>query len=144
MFPEGSIWQLHPFTPLSLPVFGADTQRHLYIFRAKGGETRKMAALLAKRAAHASDTEESHDGLIGNARLLVVLTGPYGEQTMRDLILDSNILCIAGGTEITYVLPVLLDIASRPQPRDRKISLVWVIRHRGDIDWVAPELNILK
>ena len=63
---------------------------------------------------------------------------------MRDLASDSNILCVAGGTGITYVLPVLLDIASRPQNRDRKLSLVWVIRHRSDINWVAPELAILK
>ncbi|KAF1966840.1 hypothetical protein BU23DRAFT_543701 [Bimuria novae-zelandiae CBS 107.79] len=144
MFPEGSIWQSHPFTPLSLPVFGADTQRHSYLFRAKGGETRKIAELTTKRAARAADPQESHDGLMGSARLSVVLTGPYGEQTMRDLASDSNILCIAGGTGITYVLPVLLDIASRPQNRDRKVSLVWVIRHRGDIDWVAPELALLK
>ncbi|KAF1359345.1 hypothetical protein EJ07DRAFT_156243, partial [Lizonia empirigonia] len=121
MFPESSIWQSHPFTPLSLPVFGADTQRHSYIFRAKKGETRKIAELSAKRAARSSDPQEAHEGLMGNARLSVVLTGPYGEQTMRDLASDSNILCIAGGTGITYVLPVLLDIASRLQNRDRKL-----------------------
>ncbi|KAJ4361097.1 uncharacterized protein N0V89_001666 [Didymosphaeria variabile] len=144
MFPEGSIWQSHPFTPLSLPVFGADTQKHSYIFRAKGGETRKIAELSAKRSARAADPQDSHEGLMGNARLSVVLQGPYGEQTMRDLASDSNILCIAGGTGITYVLPVLLDLASKPQNRDRKMSLVWVVRHRGDIDWVAPELAILK
>ncbi|KAL5434588.1 hypothetical protein PMIN07_006953 [Paraphaeosphaeria minitans] len=144
MFPEGSIWQAHPFTPLSLPVYSADTQRHSYIFRAKGGETQKIAELSAKRTARAIDPQESHEGLIGNARLSVVLQGPYGEHTMRDLASDSNILCIAGGTGITYVLPVLLDIASKPQNRYRKISLVWVIRQRGDIDWVAPELSILK
>ncbi|KAL1598150.1 hypothetical protein SLS59_007160 [Nothophoma quercina] len=144
MFPESSIWQAHPFTPLSLPVFGADTQHHSYIFRAKKGETRKIAELSAKRAARASDPQEANEGLMGNARLSVVLQGPYGEQTMGDLASDSNVLCIAGGTGITYVLPVLLDIASRPQNRDRKLSLVWVIRHRSDIDWVAPELQVLK
>jgi predicted ferric reductase len=144
MFPESSIWQAHPFTPLSLPKFGANTQHHSYIFRAKKGETRKIAELSAKRIARASDPQEASESLVGNARLSVVLQGPYGEQTMRDLASDSNILCIAGGTGITYVLPVLLDIASRPQNRDRKLSLVWVIRHRSDIDWVAPELAILK
>lgn len=144
MFPESSIWQAHPFTPLSLPIFGADTQRHSYIFRAKKGETRKIAELSAKRIARAADPQEASESLVGNARLSVVLQGPYGEQTMRDLASDSNILCIAGGTGITYVLPVLLDIASRPQNRDRKLSLVWVIRHRSDIDWVAPEFTILK
>jgi predicted ferric reductase len=143
-FPESSIWQSHPFTPLSLPVYGADTQRHSYIFRAKKGETRKIAELSAKRAARSTDHEESFEGLMGDAKLSVLLTGPYGEQTMRDLGTDTNVLCVAGGTGITYVLPVLLDIASRPQNRDRKLSLIWVVRHRGDIDWVAPELAVLK
>ncbi|KAH7069587.1 ferric reductase like transmembrane component-domain-containing protein [Paraphoma chrysanthemicola] len=144
MFPESSIWQSHPFTPLSLPVYGADSQRHSYIFRSKKGETKKIAALSAKRTARMKDHEESHEGLMADARLSVVLTGPYGERTLRDLPVDSNILCIAGGTGITYVLPVLLDLASRPQTIDRHMSLIWVIRHRRDLDWVAPELAILK
>jgi predicted ferric reductase len=144
MFPESSIWQSHPFTPLSQPVYGADSQRHSYIFRAKKGETKKIAALSAKRAAHMNSHEEAHEGLMADAKLSVVLTGPYGERTMRDLPVDSNILCVAGGTGITYVLPVLLDLASRPQSMDRRMSLIWVIRHRSDIDWVTPELAILK
>lgn len=144
MFPESSIWQSHPFTPLSQPVYGADSQRHSYIFRAKKGETKKIAALSAKRAAHMNSHEEAHEGLMADAKLSVVMTGPYGERTMRDLPVDSNILCIAGGTGITYVLPVLLDLASRPQSIDRRMSLIWVVRHRNDIDWVAPELAILK
>lgn len=143
-FPESSIWQSHPFTPLSLPIFGADSQKHSYIFRAKKGETRKIAELSAKRTARMDHHEESHEGLMADARLSVLLTGPYGERTMRDLPNDSNIFCIAGGTGITYVLPVLLDLASRPQTPDRKMSLVWVVRRRSDIDWVAPELAVLK
>ncbi|KAF1911243.1 ferric reductase like transmembrane component-domain-containing protein [Ampelomyces quisqualis] len=143
-FPESSIWQSHPFTPLSLPIFGADTQRHSYIFRAKKGETKKIAALSAKRAARSNSHEESHESLMADARLSVLMTGPYGERTMSDLSPDSNILCIAGGTGITYVLPVLLDLATRPQSLDRRMSLIWVIRHRKDLDWVAPELAVLK
>ncbi|KAF1945131.1 ferric-chelate reductase-like protein [Clathrospora elynae] len=143
-FPDSSIWQSHPFTPLSHPVLGADTQRHSYIFRAKKGETRKITELSSKRIARMKDHEESHEGLMADARLSVLMTGPYGERTMRNLASDSNILCVAGGTGITYVLPVLLDLASRPQTPDRHMSLVWVVRRRSDIDWVAPELAILK
>ncbi|KAH7397275.1 ferric reductase [Pyrenochaeta sp. MPI-SDFR-AT-0127] len=144
MFPESSIWQSHPFTPLSLPVYGADSQRHSYIFRAKKGETRKIAALSARRTARMKNHEESHETLMADARLSAVLTGPYGERTLRHLSPDSNVLCIAGGTGITYVLPVLLDLASRPQSANRHMSLVWVVRRRSDIDWVAPELAVLK
>ena len=144
MFPESSIWQSHPFTPLSLPIYGADSQRHSYIFRAKKGETKKIAGLSERRIARKTDHQESHEGLMADARLSVVMTGPYGEKTMRNLSPDSNIICIAGGTGITYALPVLLDLASRPQTPDRHMSLVWVVRRRSDIDWVAPELAILK
>ncbi|KAJ4376331.1 hypothetical protein N0V83_001614 [Neocucurbitaria cava] len=144
MFPESSIWQSHPFTPLSSPVYGADSQRHSYIFRAKKGETRKIAALSARRTAHMASHTESHEGLMPDAKLSVVLTGPYGERTLQSLVPNSNILCIAGGTGITYVLPVLLSLASQPQSPNRHMSLVWVVRRRSDIDWVAPELAILK
>jgi len=144
MFPESSIWQSHPFTPLSLPVYGADSQRHSYLFRAKRGETNKIAALSAKRVAHKLDHEDAHEGLMADARLSVVLTGPYGEKTTQNLLPSSNVLCIAGGTGITYVLPVLLELASQPQSPDRHLSLVWVVRRRSDIDWVAPELALLK
>lgn len=144
MFPESSIWQSHPFTPLSLPQFGADSQRHSYIFRAKKGETRKIAELSAKRVARMSEHDKSNENLMGDARLSVVLTGPYGERTLRGLPNDANILCIAGGTGITYVLPVLLDMATRSQHPDRRMSLIWAVRRRSDIDWVAPELAMLK
>ncbi|CBX96143.1 hypothetical protein IAQ61_001317 [Plenodomus lingam] len=144
MFPESSIWQSHPFTPLSLPIYGADTQHHSYIFRAKKGETKKIAALSARRIAQKVEGEDSRDNLMADARLSVVLTGPYGEKTMKNLSSNANVLCVAGGTGITYVLPVLLELASRPQTPDRHMSLVWVIRRRRDIDWVAPELAILK
>ncbi|EMD88713.1 hypothetical protein COCC4DRAFT_195500 [Bipolaris maydis ATCC 48331] len=143
-FPDSSIWQSHPFTPVSLPVFGADSQRHSYIFRARKGETKKIAQLAMKRIAHVKDREESHEGLMADARISVVMTGPYGERTMNSLAPNSNILCIAGGTGIAYVIPVLLDLASQQQHPDRHMSLVWAIRRRSDIDWVAPELAILK
>lgn len=145
-FPESTIWQSHPFTPLSLPVYGADTQRHSYVFRAKQGETRKIAQLAAQRLLSTPTQEPAPSGAKAAAgpNINVLMTGPYGEKTVQDLASDSNVLAVAGGTGICYVLPVLLDIASRPQPRDRRISLIWVVRRRRDIDWVAPELAVLK
>ena len=139
-FPEASIWQSHPFTPLSLPKFGTGSQRHSYIFRAKKGETRRIAELSARRA-HKTSTVETAPL---SAKLSVILNGPYGENTTRDLAPEANVLCIAGGTGITYVLPVLLSLAAQPHSRDRQISLVWVVRQKQDIEWVGPELAILR
>jgi predicted ferric reductase len=142
-FPESSIWQSHPFTPVSLPVYGADTQKHSYIFRAKRGETKKIAEMSVSRIAH-KDNEDSHVGLLSEARVSVLMTGPYGERATSNLELNANVICIAGGTGITYVLPVLLELASRPQKPERQMALVWAVRRRSDIDWVAPEVAVLK
>ncbi|KAI6780718.1 ferric reductase like transmembrane component [Emericellopsis cladophorae] len=128
-FTDGSIWQSHPFTPLNLPERAADgTTQHSYILRAKGGETRKMAEILA-------ETRKSTTG--------VILTGPYGANITRSLTSTDNVLCIAGGTGITYVLPVVMDVCRRPAV-NRKVEIVWFVRHRTDVDWIKPELNVLE
>ncbi|KAG7144117.1 Ferric reductase transmembrane component 5 like protein [Verticillium longisporum] len=113
-FPDSSVWQSHPFTPLSLPVLGKEgLVKHSYVFRAKGGETKKIAELAA------------HGGV--------------------------NVLAIAGGTGITYVLPVILetlqsqvDSALTSGRTDRAIQLIWMVRHRDDARWIESELECIK
>ncbi|KAI0425404.1 ferric reductase like transmembrane component-domain-containing protein [Xylaria sp. FL1042] len=128
-FAESSIWQSHPFTPLSLPQTRNGTVSHSYIMRVKKGETKKIADLALKKLA-----------LSPNATTPVILTGPYGESTAERLTPEDNILCVAGGTGITYVLPVLLDLIKKPATRDRKIQLVWAIRRKADLCWVEREI----
>lgn len=113
-FPEGSIWQSHPFTPLSLP-----GHRQAYLIRAKRGETKKVTAFVQSTTP-------------------VILTGAYGNDIVRDLTPTTNVLCVAGGTGITFVLPVLLLLAQlRPRAH---VQLVWVVRHARDTEWIASEL----
>ena len=132
-FPQESIWQSHPFTPLNLPVYDEKSGgvQHSYIFRAKQGETKKIAQMVTA----AKNQSEGRDVMTS-----VVLTGPYGEDITANLTQDVNILCIAGGTGRTYVLPVLLNLATHPRSRDRKVTLVWAVRQKSDILWVEPEL----
>lgn len=117
-FPQGSIWQSHPFTPLSLP-----GESHTYLIRAKVGQTKKLV-------------EFSGDSTP------VILTGPYGGDMTRDLSPTTNVLCIAGGTGITFVLPVLLLLAQYPPTAH--IQLVWAVRSARDAEWIAPELARLR
>ncbi|KAH9429626.1 hypothetical protein MCOR02_009363 [Pyricularia oryzae] len=129
-FPRSSVWQSHPFTPLSLPVVERGVVRHSYIFRAKSGETAKIAAM----------REETTP---------VVLQGPYGEHSSEVLGPHVNVLAIAGGTGITYVLPVLLELAAEaslnPQTTsERQVHLLWAVRHSSDAQWVEPELAVLR
>ncbi|KAI2603625.1 ferric reductase NAD binding domain-containing protein [Hypoxylon sp. NC1633] len=132
-FTESSIWQSHPFTPLNLPKVVDGLVSHSYIFRAKKGETKKVAALAAKKLAATPD-----------ARTPLILSGSYGESIVKNLTPDVNVLCVAGGTGITYVLPVLLGLAEQSAVKDRKIQLVWAIRKKDDTRWIEREFDTIS
>ncbi|KAL8401052.1 hypothetical protein RB594_001178 [Gaeumannomyces avenae] len=152
-FPELSIWQSHPMTPLPAPATSGPTpdggrtnpavgSLHSYVIRARAGETRKLAELCVKKLAGDAKDEK---GKPLDPKLSVVLTGPYGQAITSDsLTPETNVLCVAGGTGITFVLPVLLELArSRPTAPGRKVELLWAIRHERDMEWVRPELDEL-
>ncbi|KDN52892.1 ferric reductase like transmembrane component [Tilletiaria anomala UBC 951] len=164
-FTEGSIWQSHPFTPISYPILSKGTTRHSYIFRAKQGETHKIANKLGAAAGTAAgnipESNASIDSESKNAKKLmttttaVILTGPYGQSIVDDLLpaymqgSNTNILCVAGGTGITFVLPVLwhlahLDAFQGPRPCSISVALVWAIRRKQDVLWVEEELDALR
>ncbi|CEJ94912.1 hypothetical protein VHEMI10420 [[Torrubiella] hemipterigena] len=134
-FTDSSIWQSHPFTPFSVPVVKDGVVKHSYIFRAKGGETKKVAQLARKK------TEQSPPSA---ATTGVVLTGPYGEDLLSKIDADTNVVCVAGGTGITYVLPLLLQLARQAPVADRKIEFVWAIRHASNLNWVRDEIEVLR
>ncbi|WWC59258.1 uncharacterized protein I303_101808 [Kwoniella dejecticola CBS 10117] len=119
-FTKGGIWQSHPFTPLTLP-----NTPHGYLIRAKKGET--------KRIIDASGESTP-----------IILTGPHGVDIMRNLQNEDNVLCVAGGTGITFVLPVLLHLSKYGLTEGRLIELVWVVRHERDTQWIAKELEELR
>lgn len=159
-FPESSMWQSHPFTPLSLPRSTKGGQQHSYIFRAKSGETKKMAETAVKKlsAALSAASSEKHDQVSASQPLTadpftpttkVILTGPYGANHVDALDRSPgiNILLIAGGTGITFVLPVLLHLMTAPTPRGfatRKVKLIWAVRRQEDITWIKSELDTLR
>ncbi|KAH9901765.1 ferric reductase like transmembrane component-domain-containing protein [Xylariomycetidae sp. FL2044] len=132
-FAECSIWQSHPFTPLNLPKVENGVVEHSYIFRAKKGETKKVADLTVRKLSTSS-----------TATTPLILSGPYGESILDHLMPDANVLCVAGGTGITYVLPVLMSIIQQPAVPDRKIQLIWAIRKKQDIRWVQREIDTVN
>lgn len=151
-FPEGTIWQSHPMTPLSIPMEdGSGRVKHSYVIRAKKGETKKLAQIAARKLAVLADSsstddekrsKESVDG--GQVTTPVILTGPYGVDITSDITQQTNILCVAGGTGITFVLPVLLSIIRERRVPGRKIELVWAVRRDVDVRWVEAELDEIK
>lgn len=142
-FTESSVWQSHPMTSLSLPLADeTGAVRHSYVIRAKKGETKKLADIAAKKLAAqpagptpAAGTEPTTS---------VVLTGPYGVDMIASVTPETNVLCVAGGTGITFVLPVLLKLVREKPVAARKIELVWAVRRDADAKWVAEELEFIK
>ncbi|OAQ71359.1 ferric-chelate reductase [Pochonia chlamydosporia 170] len=134
-FTESSIWQSHPFTPLNAPVVEKGLVKHSYIMRAKSGETRKLAELAMKKSIAANSTGVTTG---------VLLTGGYGEDLLEKIDRTTNIVCIAGGTGITFVLPILLHLARHKSPSDRRIELIWAMRHSRNVDWVKDEMAVLR
>ncbi|GIJ92337.1 hypothetical protein Asppvi_011318 [Aspergillus pseudoviridinutans] len=132
-FPDLSIWQSHPMTPSSVPTDSRQqAQTHTYIIRAKSGLTRQLGLL-----ARGNQTSTS-----------VVLAGPYGQSILSTELLqtDVNILCVAGGTGVTFVLPVLLQLSRQPgfPSRSGLLEFIWVIRRKADMQWIKAEMDELR
>ncbi|PTB52025.1 hypothetical protein M431DRAFT_497328 [Trichoderma harzianum CBS 226.95] len=110
--------------------------KHSYIIRTKHGETKNFAQLCASKLSPAVCPDIKTTP--------VILTGPYGSHTMDNIEPHSNVLCVAGGTGITYVLPILLQHAQSLRPVRAKYSLIWSIKETRDLKWVEAELNALQ
>lgn len=150
-FPEGNMWQSHPMTPSSLPVGDAAGRvRHTYVIRAKKGETKKVAQIAAQKLAllgkdaSVPDEKKHAKSVEHGVTMPVILTGPYGVDMISSLTPRTNVLCVAGGTGITFVLPVLLSLIREPRVPGRKIELVWAVRRDADARWVESELDEIK
>lgn len=131
-FPALSIWQSHPFTPASVPPTALVPPTHTYIIRARNGETGKLAAL-------AESAKHEKDSLVETP---VILTGPYGVSAIDNEA--SNLLAIAGGTGISFALPILTAAVTDPSSPAQNIELIWIIRHVDNVAWIGPELTSLK
>ncbi|KAB2580996.1 FAD-binding 8 [Lasiodiplodia theobromae] len=130
-FPELTIWQSHPFTPSSLPAPHPALPHHTYIIRAEKGETKRLA-----------DLAKSADFSTPQKTTPVILTGPYGTSVLdEDNNQIDNFLCIAGGTGVSFTLPIATAAA---QAGAATVDLVWIVRKTDNVEWIQPELLDLK
>jgi NAD(P)H-flavin reductase len=137
-FPELTIWQAHPMTPASLPTVGG-VQHHRYIIRARNGETGRLARLAAQKMSETGRAEIT---------TTVILNGPYGGGVMPSSLSTSptNILVVAGGTGISFALPIVMDAIKSAEETGigGAVQLVWVIRKTRNMEWIAKELAALR
>ncbi|KIW96552.1 uncharacterized protein Z519_01943 [Cladophialophora bantiana CBS 173.52] len=120
--PETTIWQSHPFTPLSLPRDYGSGSVHSYFVRARMRDMRILADLGHEKCVTIPDIAIIRDGPPSTTP--AILTEPNGQSIVNQLPSDANVLCIAGGTRVTFVLPVLLSLLNPSPVPDRKVELI--------------------
>lgn len=135
-FPELSVWQSHPMTPATVP--GLSPQHHTYIIRAKKGLTGDLAKIARTPLVQSELPSTS-----------IVLSGPYGQSIVdHDLHCtdDINLFCIAGGTGVTFVLPLLqaITMTSLFPKRRSQVEFIWIIRRKDNIHWLGDEIDALR
>lgn len=123
-------FEAHPFTIASVcteGVGGKDSgQRDLvFIIRARSGFTKKLL--------EASERRQS---------IPVAIDGPYGAPPR--LSHYSTCILLAGGSGVSYTLPLLFDLVSQVKLGKavaQRVIFVWVIRDRSHIDWISGLLH---
>ena len=147
-FPELNIWQSHPMTPCSVPIPSphdeGQIQSHTYIIRAKKGLTKELAQMALQPQVQSGPPEKTSTNSTS-----VVLSGPYGQSIIDDDLVrtnDINLLCVAGGTGVTFILPILMALAlsNRFSCRSGLTEFIWVIRRKTDMQWISKELDSLR
>ena len=123
-FPSLSIWQSHPFTVSSMPDLSSKVQHHTYLLRARKGQTVQLAALA------------------GQTDVPVIMTGPYGPGWPQHV--TDNVLAVAGGTGVTFTLPIVIASLRQLIVPQATVDFVWVIRRAQDLLWLNSEFVELK
>ncbi|KAF8847696.1 hypothetical protein BDZ45DRAFT_718947 [Acephala macrosclerotiorum] len=125
---DRTTWQSHPFTTASVHALSG-RPNHTYIIRCRKGETRRLKSLALDSQYLASTP--------------VVLCGPYGKALLPNHE-TANILAIAGGTGISFTLPLVLAAASTSSLPGAAIDFVWIIHRLLNMEWITIEPEQLK
>ncbi|KAF8430187.1 hypothetical protein EV426DRAFT_708328 [Tirmania nivea] len=135
-FPTMSLFESHPFTPASArsreetgPFY-----EQFYIIRVCNGQTKRLAK-------YCKDPGVEYP-------MPTVCSGPYGSSNILDAGAE-NVQFIAGGTSVSFTLPIAMKIVAearqdRPRIAARRVDFVWIVRRGKNVDWIREELNKLK
>ncbi|KAI0053615.1 hypothetical protein FA95DRAFT_1600760 [Auriscalpium vulgare] len=120
-------FETHPFTIASIPsaTEGSEKQLTFYI-RGRKGLTQKLV-----------EQATDKDGV----KVPVSVEGPYGAPP--NLAPYATSILVAGGTGVSYTLPLLLDLVK--QSRDgtaltKRIVFIWILRNEDHLEWIASAL----
>lgn len=133
-------WQTHPFTIASLDASTTALSSTNLIKREMKFIIRPHAGLTARLADLAASSSPS-----SSLSLRVLLDGPYGPATPLSTVLAGSrtALLVAGGTGISFVLPLLRALVEGTNEIHavRHIKLVWAVRSAACVEWVREDLE---
>ncbi len=122
-------WQTHPFTIMNLPdPDPAQSELHL-LLRPRTGLTARIA---------------KHARIRPNLSFPVHIDGPYAatSNVVTALAGSDEVLLLAGGTGMSYTLPLLTALArGGVSRREHRVKLVWVVPRRACVEWYRKELD---
>ena len=148
--PKFGIFQSHPATIASTPT--SHNGDLVFILKAHKGFTARInKAGINGREAAWSTSKESYPASLSSAetglpqlpKYLALVSGPYGS-SHADFACFSSALFIAGGTGVTFTLPLLLNIAERASTLNlpiKHVSFVWILKSSAYTAWVSDELK---
>ncbi|PPQ65217.1 hypothetical protein CVT26_000194 [Gymnopilus dilepis] len=123
-------FEAHPFTIASIPEDDGDSKERdvVFLIRGRGGFTRRL---------------REHAARDHGSRVPAFIDGPYG--CPPDLRSYTTCILIAGGSGISYTLPLLLNLvrvsAQGGQSAVQRIVFIWAVRNADHIKWVSTVLQ---
>ncbi|PPQ99070.1 hypothetical protein CVT24_003630 [Panaeolus cyanescens] len=122
-------FEAHPFTIASIPSNANDKGENdvVFLIRGREGFTRRL---------------REHAVTSPGSRVSAFLDGPYG--CPPDLSQFTTCVLVAGGSGISYTLPLLLNLVRLSVNNDtsyvRRIVFVWAVRDAAHLQWISKTL----
>ncbi|KZS97904.1 hypothetical protein SISNIDRAFT_423350 [Sistotremastrum niveocremeum HHB9708] len=123
--------EAHPFTIASIPEALDGTQ---------GPKEKEIVFLIRGRNGFTGRLRE-HASLQGVGTVTALIDGPYG--CPPNLKQFSTCVLIAGGSGVSYTLPLLLDLVHNDRAgtsQCRRVLFVWAVRDAAHLKWISPLL----
>lgn len=135
--------QSHPATIASTP--RSHNGDLVFILKGHKGFTKRIMASANNSATALLSHSKQEDQTAQVASHRALLHGPYGGSPSDFAAFDS-ICLVAGSTGITYILPILQNIAERAALNGkrlplRRVHVVWCIKETNWVNWVNDEIS---
>ena len=141
--PRFGLLQSHPATIMSTPL--SHNGDLIFVLKAHKGFTRRLCKSATSSTTSLlppnKEKSDAESGISTHQTHRALLSGPYGA-SQSDLAAFSSTLLIAGSTGVTFILPILLDIAQRAKSTHlplRQLSFIWIIKSSTWIEWIADD-----